>query len=133
MGAAAARARLWGARDVDARNASYDPHHYPQPIGPVRMLWLVRQVPVYREVVIHHIPTKWIVESICRARGVTVEEVNGRCRFHPFVAARGEIAHKLRSRGMSLPQIGVILGGRDHTTILHMLRAYDPQGKRVSK
>ena len=66
-----------------------------------------------------------IIRDVCREHQVAIREVMGR-RGRPqakLVAARAEIVRRIReTTRLSLPQIGAVLGGRDHTTILHYLR-----------
>ena len=55
--------------------------------------------------------------------GITIADIIGERKFEFLVKARIYVAVRLRSEyGMSLPQIGRMLGGRDHTTILYLLR-----------
>ncbi|MCA3736041.1 MAG: hypothetical protein INE97_11990 [Phenylobacterium sp.] len=64
--------------------------------------------------------------------GVPASEIFGPRRFRSFVLARQEVAYRLYNsrhqsgpRRFSLTQIGTWLGGRDHTTILHAIRAHE--------
>lgn len=60
----------------------------------------------------------------CTALGLDYDEVVGSRRNRPIIAARFALilAVKLEYPNLSLPQIGRIFGGRDHTTILSALR-----------
>jgi chromosomal replication initiation ATPase DnaA len=51
----------------------------------------------------------------------------GARRFGELVKARAEFAKHIRSNhpDISLVEIGVALGGRDHTTIINLLKEYD--------
>jgi chromosomal replication initiator protein len=52
--------------------------------------------------------------------GVSVNELTGRNRSAKIALQRQIVMHIIREEtGASLPQIGAILGGRDHTTIIH--------------
>ncbi len=52
--------------------------------------------------------------------GVSVDELIGRNRSAKIALQRQIVMHIMREEtGASLPQIGAILGGRDHTTIIH--------------
>lgn len=62
-----------------------------------------------------------VISGICRKCGVSTIEVFGAGRKQPLVVARRRIAKILRRRGYSLNAIGRVLGGRDHSTILHYL------------
>ncbi|WP_425230228.1 helix-turn-helix domain-containing protein [Sphingomonas sp.] len=54
--------------------------------------------------------------------GLTVRELLGAGRAAHLVCARSAVALVAREQGLSVPQIGRALGGRDHTTIVHALR-----------
>ena len=56
------------------------------------------------------------------SHGVGVEAVTGPCKVRRVVLARDEAALLLRQLGLSLPAIGRVLGGRDHSTIWAALR-----------
>lgn len=62
-----------------------------------------------------------MAEEVALAHHVTVEEVASRARSKRVCAARRVVFARLRSLGLSLPEIGRILG-RDHTTVLVGLR-----------
>ena len=80
-----------------------------------------------------------VSEVICQAardHGVTAAQIVGQDRHRLIAFARFDAASRIRrlrfsdNRAPSLPRIGLWLGGRDHTTILHMLRRWeglDPQ------
>lgn len=53
--------------------------------------------------------------------GLTRAEITGPSREPLRVQARGQIARKLRSRGMVLAQIARYLGRKSHSTILDYL------------
>lgn len=57
---------------------------------------------------------------ICHFMGqVSLSDVLGKSREHRLMPARAAIARYLRERGWSYPSIGKVMGGRDHTTIMH--------------
>lgn len=60
----------------------------------------------------------------CTALGLDYDQIVGSARNRPIVAARFSLilTLKLEYPNLSLPQIGRIFGGRDHTTILSALR-----------
>jgi chromosomal replication initiation ATPase DnaA len=59
------------------------------------------------------------------AFGIKLVEIRGPSRKRNIVLARQFICYWARRRTtLSLPQIGRRLGGRDHTTVLHAVRAY---------
>ena len=63
-----------------------------------------------------------IVPRAALVAGVTRCRLIGQSRAQGLVRARRVAMIAMRSCGMSLPQIGEALGGRDHTTVLHNLR-----------
>lgn len=77
--------------------------------------------------VVVRIPTlaKQIVRQVAQKHGVSVKDVYSVRRDRPSVAARHEAMYRLREETtLSLPQIGRLLGGRDHTTVLHGIRKH---------
>lgn len=64
-----------------------------------------------------------IVRMVVDATGVSFDEMRGISRIAPIVRARMIACYLLRSQTwLSQPQIGVRLGGKDHTTVLHACR-----------
>lgn len=64
-----------------------------------------------------------LATQVCDKYGVTFEAVAGWVRGGQVDAARRELARELRAHTrMTLREIGAYLGGRDHTTILYLLR-----------
>lgn len=59
-----------------------------------------------------------LVEEIAAEHAVPVADVLGRGRTKAVAAARHAVMRAFRARGLSLPEIGSLLG-RDHTTVLH--------------
>ena len=53
---------------------------------------------------------------------VTVDVLTAEDRRKHVVRARWAVMLALRDAGWALPRIGVSIGGRDHTTVLHGLR-----------
>lgn len=67
-----------------------------------------------------------IVRQVAERHGITVEELLGPCRARRFAWPRQEAAYRLRTETpLSFAQIGERLGGRDHTTIIHAIRAHE--------
>lgn len=63
-----------------------------------------------------------IAEEAARAR-ISVVDLIGEGRRKHQVAARQRACWRLSRRlGLSLPRIGMFIGGRDHTTVLHAVR-----------
>ena len=53
------------------------------------------------------------------------EEIFAKCRKQNCVTARLIIARYLRDRKLSFPKIGEVMGGRDHSTVMHMMVRFD--------
>lgn len=61
-----------------------------------------------------------IVETVARHFGVEVAAFEGRSRSQAIARPRQVAMYLLRKEtGASLPQIGAMLGGRDHTTVMY--------------
>lgn len=61
-----------------------------------------------------------IVEAVCQYYAVTEEDIKGPRRNRSFTVPRQLVMYLARQlTDASLPKIGEVLGGRDHTTILH--------------
>jgi hypothetical protein len=61
--------------------------------------------------------------SICAERGIEWPEIMSETRGQKHIAyARQDFMKKAHVAGFSMPQIGTFLG-RDHTTVLHGIRA----------
>lgn len=73
-----------------------------------------------------------IAREVGQRHGVSPTDILDGSRLRPVVRARQEVIWRLYSarhpdgtRRFSMPQIGAWLGGRDHTTILHAIRAHE--------
>lgn len=62
-----------------------------------------------------------IVAPVC---GVSPKAIFSGLRMRPAVLARMAVAKALRDRGLSLSVIGKAMGGRDHSTIHHLLEKF---------
>jgi chromosomal replication initiator protein len=61
-----------------------------------------------------------ILAAVSRYTGVGLEDLRGKSRTQKMVGPRHLAMYLLRDdAGLSLPQIGALLGGRDHTSVLH--------------
>ena len=85
-------------------------------------------------------PTRWrpveievptrvraILSDVARLHGFTVADIQGPVRKRKLVWARQEamwLFHLLERPKPSLTRIGIWLGGRDHTTVIHGIRAH---------
>jgi hypothetical protein len=66
-----------------------------------------------------------IVRDVCAKHGVTKQQLKGTNRQLEVCLARHEAFFRLHTeRGMSLPQIGRMLGGFDHTSVLYGVRRH---------
>ncbi|MEY4932683.1 MAG: hypothetical protein RLZZ403_1003 [Pseudomonadota bacterium] len=88
---------------------------YRLPIGPMRT-W------------VQSTPRKhWrdILVEVSEEYGISIEAIQSGKRPTRIVAARQAACYRMRAESqMSLPQIGRVLGGRDHTTVLHGCKAH---------
>ena len=67
-----------------------------------------------------------IIREVAAAHGLSVADLTGPRHIHRFVLARHEAMWRCRHEtGQSFPQIGRALGGRDHSTIWHGVRAHE--------
>ena len=71
-----------------------------------------------------------MVSEVAAASGFSLADVIGRDRREPIIQVRAQVIHRLRDQGWSLPKIGRLLGGRDHTTIHHLLSSRQPDGTK---
>ncbi len=65
-----------------------------------------------------------IIAEAGKAYGLTYTGMISRSRKREYVIARAAATLALRDRGMSYPQIAKRIGGRDHSTIIHYVKAY---------
>jgi len=66
---------------------------------------------------------KSIIDEVSRETEVPKPAILGRSRRRRLVRARWMAIARIRlETDLSLPEIGDLMGGRDHTTILHALR-----------
>jgi chromosomal replication initiation ATPase DnaA len=69
-----------------------------------------------------HLRVRVILRAVCFHMGVAEADVTGRSRVRMLVRPRAAVCWLARTlTGYSLPQIGAVLGGRDHSTILNLL------------
>lgn len=73
----------------------------------------------------HKITYKEIERWVCRVTGFKRLDIISERRSRELVLARQAIAYlAVVYTTLSMPQIGRLMGGRDHTTILHAYRTY---------
>lgn len=66
-----------------------------------------------------------IVKEVCKKHGVSIQDLISERRHQYLVRPRQEMMYRLCTEtDWSLPRIGRLLGGRDHTTILHGKRKF---------
>lgn len=69
--------------------------------------------------------TRAIARRLCRVMGVTRRDVESESRAKRVVFCRQAIMYwAMRRTGISMVALGRLLGGRDHTTILHGVKVY---------
>ena len=75
-----------------------------------------------------------IINRVCAIFSVTEEEIVGQSRRKNIVEARQVVAYLSRKvLDMSLSSVGLHLGGRDHTTIMHAQRKIESLIKKDKK
>lgn len=80
---------------------------------------------VLMHVTVPKLRSREILEEVAAKHGLRVDDLRSKSRLHVLVAARQEASFRLRTElGLSLPAIGRLLGGRDHTTILHAVKRH---------
>ena len=74
--------------------------------------------------VVPPIPKRIIAECLIKHQ-IKYIHVASECRNYELVTCRQEICYRLKEEtSYSLPQIGRLLGGRDHTTVLFAIRRH---------
>lgn len=84
------------------------------------------------------LPIREILKAICDFHGVTVEKIMGRNRQRFMTKIRDEAIRAVADArpDMSLPELGRVFDGRDHTTILFSLKktakpGFDYRGNKL--
>lgn len=65
------------------------------------------------------------MKQLCTERGFRYEDLVGRDRHATIAAFRHEVAYLLKNGGFSFPEVGGLLGGRDHTTAMSSHAKHD--------
>ncbi len=69
-----------------------------------------------------------VLDLVARTYDVTVDELKGKSRSRRVALPRQIAMYLLRTEvGLSWPQIGHVLGGRDHSTVMHGYRRIEEQ------
>jgi hypothetical protein len=71
-----------------------------------------------------------LVQAVADAFVISYGELIGQDRGRRYVEARAVVVAVLRERGWSYPRIGKLLGGRDHSTVIHAHQSFDIHAKR---
>lgn len=68
-------------------------------------------------------PSRKIIQEVAAAHGVTFDDIRGRSRLRHIMLARCEAIRKVSAEWphLSYPVLGLLFGGRDHTTIMNHL------------
>lgn len=96
----------------------------PQPAAAHKVVVIVPRSPRRRRIFGAPSTAQAIVNSVAAEHDIHVEDLIGRSRTTHIVRARQHAMVELRALGLSLPVVGRFLGGRDHTTVLHGIRAH---------
>lgn len=62
-----------------------------------------------------------VLRKAARLTGRKIAELRGPSRIPELCRIRWAAMEVMREQGLSLPQIGRAIGGRDHTTVIHGL------------
>jgi hypothetical protein len=66
-----------------------------------------------------------ILESVAQKHRLRVSDLTSAIRQQHVIPARFEACYEIRRlTTLSLPQIGKLMGGRDHTTVLHSIKMH---------
>src|SRR5580765_2541437 len=66
-----------------------------------------------------------IIAKAAMIHGVAVSKIVGPSRLRSVVLARDEVSWLLRQSGLSYPQVGAAIGGRDHSTAMAAVRRFE--------
>ena len=69
------------------------------------------------------------LSAVAASRGVSVEALRGAGRGRYVCAARAAAALELHQLGLSTQEVGAVLGGRHHSTVIYLIRT----AKRVAE
>jgi hypothetical protein len=98
---------------------------YPHSIGPIPRDILRLSTETLDPVPVRKSP-KQILAEVCAKYNVKPHEILSRRRDQAIMIPRHEVFYRLkRETTLSYPQMGRLMGGRDHTTVLHSVRKYE--------
>lgn len=79
-------------------------------------------------------PFQRVVQRAVKLFRIPVSLIKSQRRSRDIVLARQFIMYwAVRTTNLSLPQIGKLMGGRDHTTVLHGKKAYVSKRKAMGR
>lgn len=127
----AARVNLSAKREIAPTTRIVRTYRTPQEPKPVEVEKVKRASPTlpvdhdYDEPLVVFPTWKKIVLDVCDKHKITVGQIMSNQRAKHIVAARFEAFYRLSTETkFSLPKIGKLFGGKDHTTVLHGVRKY---------
>lgn len=65
-----------------------------------------------------------IIALVAEAHNITPDDIRGECRKRCFARPRHEAMYLARCAGWSYPHIARVIGGRDHSTVIHGARKH---------
>ena len=72
-----------------------------------------------------------IISEVCEKHGIPYDVILWTTRVRPVVLARHELMYRLRRELMlSYPQIAKRVGVKDHSTVIHGVKAHEERMKR---
>ena len=75
-----------------------------------------------------------IIDQVAARHGVSADDLRGRGRIRSIAWPRQEAMSRLyREAKMSMAGVGMLLGGRDHTTIMEGIRAHEAREQNNMK
>jgi hypothetical protein len=74
-----------------------------------------------------------IIAAIASAFGLTADEITGGRRHNRLIPARQTTAYVLRGLGNSYRQVGVWLGGRDHSSVMEACRQFEARANAAMR
>lgn len=80
-------------------------------------------------------PIKQYIYKRCQEMGMDMAKVLGNSRKRPLVEARQLLIWEVKTKvkpSITLPELGRVFGGRDHTTCLHALRRVEAKRARAA-
>ena len=88
---------------------------------------------VFSNTKIRKITAELIMNTVCDYYGLTMDDMTGPIRKREITVQRQIAMYLTREMtGISLPQIGTVFGGRDHTTVLHSCKSVEATMKENS-